>query len=90
MPKVELLGQTLLVSYGLWSSSTRNNKKIDWYFVLLDQALKPLMQPKMVSGVEFTPSSPELRFAQGPNAGSVAWVSGNTSHTLSVNVASGR
>jgi hypothetical protein len=90
MPKVELLGQTLLVSYGLWSSSTRNNKKIDWYFVLLDQALKPLMQPKIVPGIEFTPSSPAFRFAEGPNAGNVGWISGNANHTLSVNVASGR
>jgi hypothetical protein len=29
-----------------------------------------------------------LRFVGGPNAGRVAWVSGNAAHTLSVNVAS--
>ena len=88
MPKLEVLGDKLFVSYGLWDSTQRANKKIDWYSMLVDLALKPLGPAKPAVGVEFVTSSPLFRFAAGPSTGSVGWVSGNATHTLSVNVAS--
>jgi hypothetical protein len=88
MPKLELLGDKLLVTYGSWDSTQRTNKKIDWYSLLLDLSLKPVAAAKATPDVEFVTSSPLFRFAGGPNAGSVGWVSGNAMHTLSVNVAS--
>jgi len=88
MPKVEVLADKLLVSYGLWDSTQRTNKKIDWYLLLLDLTLKPLGAAKAAPGIEFVTSSPLLRFPAGPNAGNVGWVSGNAMHTLSVNVVS--
>jgi len=88
MPKVEVLGDKLFVTYGLWDSTQRTNKKIDWYSLLVDLTLKPLAAAKATPGIEFVRSSPLFRFPAGPNAGSVGWVSGNAMHTLSVNVAS--
>jgi len=88
MPKVEVLGDVLFVSYGLWDSTQRTNKKIDWYSLLVDLTLKPLAAAKAAPGIEFVRSSPLFRFSAGPSAGSVGWVSGNAMHTLSVNVAS--
>ncbi|HET7543312.1 MAG TPA: hypothetical protein VFK05_25740 [Polyangiaceae bacterium] len=88
MPKVELLGDKLFVSYGLWDSTQRTNKKIDWYSLLVDLTLKPLGSAKAVTGIEFVKSAPLFRFTAGPSAGSVGWVSGNSMHTLSVTVAS--
>ena len=87
-PKVEVLGDKLFVSYGLWDSTQRTNKKIDWYSLLLDATLKPLGAAKAASGIEFVKSAPLFRFPAGPSAGSVGWVSGNAMHTLTVNVAS--
>ncbi len=87
-PKVEVLGDVLLVTYGLWDSSDRTNKNIDWYTQLLDMTLKPLGTAVAAPGVEFVTGSPLFRFAAGSNAGSVGWVSGNSSHTLTVSVAS--
>jgi hypothetical protein len=88
MPKVEVLGEQLFVSYGLWDSTQRTNKKIDWYALSVDLTLKPLALPEAVPGVEFVRSSPLFRFPAGPSAGRVGWVSGNAMHTLSVHVAS--
>jgi hypothetical protein len=88
MPKVEVLGDKLFVSYGLWDSTQRTNKKIDWYSLLTDLTLKPLAAAKAAPGIEFVRSSPLFRFPAGPSAGSVGWVSGNAMHTLSVNVVS--
>jgi len=87
-PKVEVLGDKLFVSYGLWDSTQRTNKKIDWYSLLLDSTLKPLGAAKAASGIEFVKSAPLFRFPAGPSTGSVGWVSGNAMHTLTVNVAS--
>ena len=42
MPKLELLGDKLLVTYGLWDSTQRTNKKIDWSSQLVDLTLKPV------------------------------------------------
>lgn len=88
MPKVEALGDRLFVSYGLWDSTQRTNKKIDWYTLLVDLTLKPLAAAKAATGVEFVKSAPLFRFPGGPNAGSVGWVSGNPLHSLTVNLAS--
>lgn len=87
-PKVELLGDKLFVSYGLWDSASRTNHKVDWYSLLVDLTLKPVGAATAAAGVEFVTSSPLFRFAGGPSAGSVGWVAGNAMHTLSVNVAS--
>jgi len=89
MPKVELLdNRFLFVTYGLWDSTKRTNKTIDWYWLALDAAdLKPIGAAKAVTGVEFVKSAPLFRFSGGPHASSVGWVSGNAMHTLSVNVA---
>ncbi|HWZ93028.1 MAG TPA: hypothetical protein VNW92_29385 [Polyangiaceae bacterium] len=88
MPKLEILNQELWLSYGLWDSTNRTNKTINWYSLLVDMSLKPASQVLAISGVEFVAASPLLKFASGPNAGNVAWVSGNSAHTLTVNVAS--
>ena len=87
-PKVELLGDKLFVSYGLWDSASRTNPTDDWYSLLVDVTLKPVAPATAATGVEFVTSSPLFRFAGGPSVGSVGWVSGNAMHTLSVNVAS--
>jgi hypothetical protein len=86
MPKVELLGGNVLVTYALWDSTKKH--QLDWYAALLDPSLKVVAPPKAITGVEFVDSAPLFRFKGGPNAGRVGWVSGNASHTLSVNVAS--
>ena len=90
MPKLEVLNDALFVSYGLWDSTNRTNKKIDWYWQLLDSSLKPLAPAKAMPDVEFVAGSPLLHFTTGANAGGIGWVSGNASHTLSVNVVSAR
>ena len=88
MPKLEVLNDALFVSYGLWDSTDRTNKKIAWYWQLLDSSLKPATAAKAMPDVEFVAASPLVHFTTGPNAGSIGWVSGNASHTLSVNVVS--
>jgi len=88
MPKVEMLGDKLFVSYGLWDSTQRTNKKIDWYTQMVDLSLKALGSAKAATGIEFVKSSPLFHFSGGPNAGNVGWVSGNALHTLTVSVAS--
>ena|GEM_PF-1223271 len=88
MPKVEMLGDKLFVSYGLWDSTQRTNKKIDWYTQMLDLSLKALGPAKAATGIEFVKSSPLFHLSGGPNAGNVGWVSGNALHTLTVSVAS--
>jgi hypothetical protein len=88
MPKVELLENFLFVTYGLWDSTKRTNKTIDWYWLALNPAdLKPVGAAKAPAGVEFVKSAPLFRFTGGPHVGSVGWVSGNATHTLSVHVA---
>ena len=86
MPKLELLGGDVLVTYALWDSSKRH--QLDWYAALLDTSLKTVVAAQPVAGVEFVDSAPLFRWKGGPNAGNVGWVSGNASHTLSVHVAS--
>ena len=86
MPKVELLGDNVLVTYALWDSTKKH--QLTWYAALLDAKLATLVMPKPISDVEFVDSAPLFRFKGGPNAGKVAWVSGNAAHTLSVRVAS--
>ena len=88
MPKVEQLGDKLLVTYGTWDSTDRTKKTINWSSVLLDLTLKPTTATKPIPSVEFVAGSPLFRFTGGANAGSVGWVSGNAAHTLTVNVAS--
>ncbi len=88
MPKLQLLNQELWVSYGLWDATSRTNKTITWYSLLVDMSLKPASAVAPVPNVEFVAGSPLFTFASGPNAGSVGWVSGNSMHTLTVNVAS--
>jgi hypothetical protein len=86
MPKVELLGDNVLVTYALWDSTQKH--QLTWYAALLDAKLATVAAPKAISGVEFVDAAPLFRFKAGPNAGKVAWVSGNATHTLSVRVAS--
>ena len=86
MPKLEALSSGLFLTYGLWNSSTRTNKKIDWFWQSLDLTLKPQSSANALTDVEFVASSPLIRFSAGPNAGAIGWVSGNPAHTLSVNV----
>ncbi|HEY4103700.1 MAG TPA: hypothetical protein VGM44_07400 [Polyangiaceae bacterium] len=88
MPKLEVFGQNLFVSYGAWDSTSRTNHTITWSSLLIDLNLKPVSAVKPLSNVEFVTSSPLFRFAAGPNAGNIGWVSGNAMHTLTVNVAS--
>jgi hypothetical protein len=87
-PKVAAIGDNFLVTYGLWNSRDRTNKTIEWRFVLLDANLKVLSTYGPGAGVEFTAEAPLLRFASGPNAGRVGWVSGNDAGTLTVNLIS--
>ena len=86
MPKVELLGNDVLVIYAQWDSSKKH--QLDWYAALLDTSLKTVVAPKLMADVEAVDSAPLFRFKGGPNAGQVAWVSGNAAHTLAVHVAS--
>jgi hypothetical protein len=85
MPKLERFGADVLVTYALWDSTKKH--ELDWYAAVLDASLKTVVAPAAISGVEFVDSAPLFRFAGGPNAGAVAWVSGNAAHTLSVHVA---
>jgi len=84
MPKLERLGDDVLVTYALWDSTKKH--QLDWYATVLDASLKTVVAPAAISGVEFVDSAPLFRIAGGPNAGAVAWVSGNAAHTLSVHV----
>ena len=84
MPKVELLADYVLVTYALWTGQ----HQLTWYAALLDTDLQIVVLPHVISGVEFVDSAPLFRFAGGPNAGQVGWVSGNASHALTVGVAS--
>ncbi|WP_378996155.1 hypothetical protein [Paraherbaspirillum soli] len=86
MPKLEASGSGFLVSYGLWNSSDRTNKSIEWHFMQLDAGLNVISQSKAMPGIEFIADLPLLRFTSGPNAGRVGWVSGNDQGTLSVNL----
>lgn len=86
MPKLESVGNNILVTYGLWNSSDRTNKSIEWHFALLGADLKVLSTSGPMAGVEFTADAPLLRFGSGPNAGRVGWVSGNDAGTMSVNL----
>jgi hypothetical protein len=86
MPKVELLGGHVLVTYALWDSTKKH--QLTWYTALLDNGLKTVLPAQVITGVEAVDSAPLFRFKGGPNAGQVGWVSGNASHTLSVHVAS--
>jgi hypothetical protein len=86
MPKVELLGGHVLVTYALWDSTKKH--QLTWYAALLDASMKTVLPAQVMTGVEAVDSAPLFRFKGGPNAGKVGWVSGNPSHTLSVNVAS--
>jgi hypothetical protein len=86
MPKVEVLGDNVLITYALWDSSKRHD--LIWYAALLDQSLAVVSEPKVVPNVEFVDSAPLFRFKGGSNNGQVGWVSGNATHTLSVHVAS--
>jgi len=88
MPKLQMLNQELWVSYGLWDATSRTNKTITWYSLLVDMNLEPASVVNPLANVEFVAGSPLFSFAAGPNAGSVGWVSGNAMHTLTVNVAS--
>jgi hypothetical protein len=86
MPKVELIGSYVLVTYALWDST--KGHQLNWYAVVLDSTLKTIVAAKAIAGVEFVDSAPLFRIKGGPNAGDIGWVSGNASHTLSVHVAS--
>jgi hypothetical protein len=85
MPKVELLGEYILVNYAAWTSGSHD---LTWYATLLNDSLAEIVPPTVMPGVEFIDSAPLFRFAGGPNAGKVGWVSGNASHTLTVGVVS--
>jgi hypothetical protein len=85
MPKLERLGDFVLVTYALWDSAKKH--QLDWTAAVLDASLKTVVAPAAIAGVEFVDAAPLFRFTGGPNAGAVAWVSGNASHTLSVHVA---
>jgi hypothetical protein len=84
MPKVEQLGDYLLVTYALWDKG----HQLTWHATLLDSAGATVAAPKVVPDVEFVDAAPLFRFKGGPNAGRVGWVSGNAAHTVSVRVAS--
>jgi hypothetical protein len=84
-PKLEAVGDNILVTYGLWNSLNRTNKVIEWHVALLDANLK-VLSTYVPTGVEFTADAPLIRFTGGPNAGRVGWVSGNDAGTLSVNL----
>lgn len=84
MAKVALLGDYVLVTYAAW---TEDSHDLTWYSAILDSTLATVVAPAELPGVQFVDSAPLLRFAAGPNAGSVGWVSGNAAHTLTVAVA---
>jgi hypothetical protein len=86
MPKVQLLGDYVLVTYAQWDSSKHH--ALDWYAVVLDATFKVVAPPALLPNVEFIDAAPLIRLGGGPDAGHVAWVSGNATHTLSVHVAS--
>lgn len=86
-PKLEAVGDNIVVTYGLWKSADRTNKSIEWHIVLLDANLKVLSR-YLPTGVEFTADAPLIRFGGGPNAGRVGWISGNDAGTISVNLIS--
>lgn len=86
MPKVEQLGDYLLVTYALWDST--KGHQLTWQATLLDTAGATVAAPKALPDVEFVDAAPLFRFKGGPNAGRVGWVSGNAAHTVSVRVAS--
>ena len=84
MPKIEQLGDYLLVTYALWDKG----HQLTWYATVLDGKGATVAAPKLVPDVEFVDAAPLFRFKGGPNAGRVGWVSGNAAHTVSVRVAS--
>ena len=86
-PKLEAAGDNIVVTYGLWKSADRTNKVIEWHIVLLDANLK-VLSSYVPSGVEFTADAPLIRFAGGPHAGRIGWISGNDAGTISVNLIS--
>jgi hypothetical protein len=86
MPKLELMGDHVLVTYAQWDSTKKH--ELTWYAAVLDSALATVAAPHVVPSVEFVDSAPLFRFPAGPNAGKVGWVSGNAAHTLAVHVAS--
>jgi hypothetical protein len=86
MPKLELLGGYVLVTYASWDSTKKH--ELVWYATLLDADLSTVAAPQVISNVEFVDAAPLFRFKGGPNNGKVGWVSGNASHTLAVRVAS--
>lgn len=89
MPKLEVLGDYVFVTYALWDSDSESKHDLSWYTALFDATtLEPVIAPTAAAGFELVDAAPLFRFASGPNAGNVAWVSGNASHTLSVHVAS--
>jgi hypothetical protein len=85
MGKVALLGDYVLVTYALWTEDTHD---LAWYGAIVDGSLATVAAASELAGVQFVDSAPLFQFAAGPNAGSVGWVSGNASHTLTVGVAS--
>jgi len=85
MTKVEVLAEHVLVTYGLW---TEDSQDLTWHAAVLDDALVTVVEPSELAGVQFVDSAPLFRFAGGPNAGNVGWVSGNAAHTLTVGVLS--
>lgn len=86
-PKLEAVGDNILVTYGLWKSADRTNKVIEWHMVLLDANLN-VVASNVPTGVEFTADAPLIRFTGGPNAGRVGWISGNDAGTMNVNLVS--
>jgi hypothetical protein len=84
MPKVELIADHVLVTYAQWDKG----HNLAWNAAVLDEKLATVVAPQPLTGVEFVDSAPLFRFRGGPNAGQIGWVSGNASHTLTVNVAS--
>ncbi|PRC90663.1 hypothetical protein [Solimicrobium silvestre] len=86
MPKLEVSGNNILVSYGLWDSTTRTNKAIAWHFATVDTSLNLISASNPIPGIEFITDLPLIRFSSGPNVGQLAWVSGNGQGSLSVNL----
>jgi hypothetical protein len=85
MPKVEQLGDYLVVTYATWDSTKKH--ELVWYAALLDSKLATIAPPKVIPSVEFVDAAPLFHFKGGANANQLGWVSGNASHTLSVKVA---
>lgn len=86
--KIETLGSNLWVTYGLWDSNENGGLKtvINYYAVVLGTDLKVVTPAAPLMGVEMDQSPPLFKFTAGPNNGAIAWVSGNSMHTLTVNV----